>query len=268
MKGVKMVDDAYVPIEKVAEYFAISVSTVRNWIRKKDIPALKLGGVYRLKLSEVEAKFRNTEAVVNQEVIAEIPTPEASNPKEVAMKISHKEEISPKELRTVEELFKDHIKGTRIGNNLKDILYVEGYRSSNFDRSDKSEIAIKFHESIKQLFIAEMDSQAQELLAKPLEGLNNTQQQLQQLHRNDISTKFGNLYKAMQKREKAKIYTIETTVSGKKIPLTGNQLICRTIMEQIAKLQEINSPCDQNREIIKDLENAVKKFNDCKIFNV
>ena len=264
MKGVKMVNDAYVPIEKVAEHFAVSVSTVRTWIRNEAIPVLKLGGVYRFKLSAVEAKLRNKEAVVTQEVIAEIP--EVSNPKEVAIKLSHKEEISPKELRTIEELFKDHINGTRIGNNLKDILYGEGYRSSNFDRSDKSETAVKFHDSIKQLFIAEMDSQAQELLSKPLEGLNNIQRQLQQLLRNDISTKFGNLYKAMQKREKEKIYTIETTVSGKKIPLTGNRLICRTILEQIAKLQEINSPCNQIREIAKDLENAVKKFNDYKLF--
>ena len=63
-----MVDDAYVPIEKVAEHFAVSVSTVRTWIRNEDLPALKLGGIYRFKLSEVEAKLRNTEVSVPQEV--------------------------------------------------------------------------------------------------------------------------------------------------------------------------------------------------------
>ena len=63
-----MVDDAYVPIEKVAEHFAVSVSTVRTWIRNEDIPALKLGGIYRFKLSEVEAKLRNTEVSIPQEV--------------------------------------------------------------------------------------------------------------------------------------------------------------------------------------------------------
>ena len=63
-----MVDDAYVPIEKVAEHFAVSVSTVRTWIRNEDIPALKLGGIYRFKLSEVEAKLRNIEVSVPQEV--------------------------------------------------------------------------------------------------------------------------------------------------------------------------------------------------------
>jgi excisionase family DNA binding protein len=64
-----MVDDAYVPIEKVAEHFAVSVSTVRTWIRNEDIPALKLGGIYRFKLSEVEAKLRNTEVSVPQEEV-------------------------------------------------------------------------------------------------------------------------------------------------------------------------------------------------------
>jgi excisionase family DNA binding protein len=68
-----MVDDAYVPIEKVAEHFAVSVSTVRTWIRNEDIPALKLGGIYRFKLSEVEAKLRNTEVSVPQEEVVKEP---------------------------------------------------------------------------------------------------------------------------------------------------------------------------------------------------
>ena len=68
-----MVDDAYVPIEKVAEHFAVSVSTVRTWLRNEDIPALKLGGIYRFKLSEVEAKLRNIEVSVPQEVVVKEP---------------------------------------------------------------------------------------------------------------------------------------------------------------------------------------------------
>ena len=64
-----MVDEAFVPIEDVAKHFAVSVSTVRSWIRQDLIPALKLGGVYRFKLSEVEAKLRNTEVSVPQEEV-------------------------------------------------------------------------------------------------------------------------------------------------------------------------------------------------------
>ena len=49
-----MVDEPYVAIEDVAKHFAVSVSTVRSWIRKNTIPHLKLGGVYRFRLSSVE----------------------------------------------------------------------------------------------------------------------------------------------------------------------------------------------------------------------
>ena len=53
-----MVEEAFVPIEDVAKHFAVSISTVRAWIRQNLIPALKLGGVYRFKISEVEAAMR------------------------------------------------------------------------------------------------------------------------------------------------------------------------------------------------------------------
>ena len=53
-----MVDEAFVPIEDVAKHFAVSVSTVRAWIRQDLVPALKIGGVYRFKISEVEQAIR------------------------------------------------------------------------------------------------------------------------------------------------------------------------------------------------------------------
>jgi excisionase family DNA binding protein len=53
-----MVDEAFVPIEDIAKHFSVSISTVRAWIRQDLIPALKLGGVYRFKVSEVEEAMR------------------------------------------------------------------------------------------------------------------------------------------------------------------------------------------------------------------
>lgn len=53
-----MVEEAFVPIEDIAKHFSVSVSTVRSWIRQNLIPALKLGGVYRFKISEVEQALR------------------------------------------------------------------------------------------------------------------------------------------------------------------------------------------------------------------
>lgn len=51
-------EEAFVPIEDVAKHFAVSVSTVRAWLRQDLVPALKIGGVYRFKLSEVEQTLR------------------------------------------------------------------------------------------------------------------------------------------------------------------------------------------------------------------
>jgi excisionase family DNA binding protein len=51
-------DEKFVPIEDIAEHFAVSVSTVRAWIRQDLIPALKIGGVYRFKISDVERTLR------------------------------------------------------------------------------------------------------------------------------------------------------------------------------------------------------------------
>lgn len=53
-----MGEEAFVPIEVLAKYFAVSISTVRAWIRQDLIPSLKIGGVYRFKISEVEETLR------------------------------------------------------------------------------------------------------------------------------------------------------------------------------------------------------------------
>ena len=55
-------EDKYVDIQKLAEHFMVSVSTVRVWIRKGILPAesyLKVGNTFRFKLHEVEAALRN-----------------------------------------------------------------------------------------------------------------------------------------------------------------------------------------------------------------
>jgi len=47
----------YATIKEVAEYFKVSVSTVRNWVRKGTIPTdtyIKAGETYRFNLDLVE----------------------------------------------------------------------------------------------------------------------------------------------------------------------------------------------------------------------
>lgn len=41
--------------EQVAERYGVKISTVWSWIREQKLPAIKLGGVYRIKGSDLEA---------------------------------------------------------------------------------------------------------------------------------------------------------------------------------------------------------------------
>jgi excisionase family DNA binding protein len=43
-----------VQFKEVAEHFDVSVQTVRNWVRDKKIPFLKLGNVYRFRIKDIE----------------------------------------------------------------------------------------------------------------------------------------------------------------------------------------------------------------------
>ena len=48
----------YVNINKVADYFQVSVSTIRKWVNNGYIPDstyIKIGEVYRFRLDDVEA---------------------------------------------------------------------------------------------------------------------------------------------------------------------------------------------------------------------
>jgi excisionase family DNA binding protein len=70
-----MTDEPFVPIEGVADYFSVSVSTVRMWIRQNLVPSLKIGGVYRFKISEVESALRK---LGGDESTDGIPLPEGT----------------------------------------------------------------------------------------------------------------------------------------------------------------------------------------------
>ena len=52
------VETPYVNINKVADYFKVSVSTIRKWVNSGQIPAdtyINIGEVYRFRLDDVEA---------------------------------------------------------------------------------------------------------------------------------------------------------------------------------------------------------------------
>jgi len=50
--------EPFIPIEKLAEHFAVSVSTIRSWVRRGDIPSntyIKVGNTYRFSKEDVSA---------------------------------------------------------------------------------------------------------------------------------------------------------------------------------------------------------------------
>ena len=75
-----MAEDKYVPIDKIAEHFQVSVSTVRAWVRTKILPDttyLKIGKTYRFQLQKVEDALRAHNTAKTAKLIpTETPNPD------------------------------------------------------------------------------------------------------------------------------------------------------------------------------------------------
>lgn len=48
------INEKWSSLEEIAEYLGVTKDTIRNWIRKNDIPARKIGRLWKFKLSEVD----------------------------------------------------------------------------------------------------------------------------------------------------------------------------------------------------------------------
>lgn len=46
--------DKWYSLEEIAEYLGVTKDTIRNWIKKTDIPAHKIGRLWKFKLTEVD----------------------------------------------------------------------------------------------------------------------------------------------------------------------------------------------------------------------
>lgn len=54
--------DRWVSVEEIAEYLGVSKDTVYGWIAKKDMPAHKVGRLWKFKTDEVDYWVRNRNA--------------------------------------------------------------------------------------------------------------------------------------------------------------------------------------------------------------
>ena len=51
--------EPWVGIEEIARHLAVSVDSVRRWMRERGLPGHKAGGIWRFKVSEVDAWVRS-----------------------------------------------------------------------------------------------------------------------------------------------------------------------------------------------------------------
>ena len=56
--------DKWCSLEETAEYLGVTKDTIRNWIKKTDIPAHKVGRLWKFKLSEVDEWIKNGNAAL------------------------------------------------------------------------------------------------------------------------------------------------------------------------------------------------------------
>ena len=51
-------------LEDVAEYIGVNKDTVRNWIKKNEIPAHKIGRLWKFKLSEIDEWVKSGKSAI------------------------------------------------------------------------------------------------------------------------------------------------------------------------------------------------------------
>ena len=69
----------YVPIEDVANHFSVSISTIRAWVRQKEIPDntyIKVGNTYRFNVDAVSDALTNKSKPMKDQTILEEPEEE------------------------------------------------------------------------------------------------------------------------------------------------------------------------------------------------
>ena len=53
------INEPWSSLYEVASYLGVNKDTIRNWIKKSDIPAHKIGRQWKFKLSEVDAWIKS-----------------------------------------------------------------------------------------------------------------------------------------------------------------------------------------------------------------
>ncbi len=54
----------WISIDEAAKYLGVTKDTIRNWIKKTDIPACKIGKQWKFKLSELDAWVKSGKSAI------------------------------------------------------------------------------------------------------------------------------------------------------------------------------------------------------------
>ena len=60
----KEIIDNWIGIEETANYLGVTKDTVRNWIKKTDIPAHKIGKLWKFKMSELDNWIKSGKSAI------------------------------------------------------------------------------------------------------------------------------------------------------------------------------------------------------------
>ena len=56
--------DNWIGVEEAAQYLGVTKDTIRNWIKKTDIPAHKIGKLWKFKRSELDAWVKSGKSAI------------------------------------------------------------------------------------------------------------------------------------------------------------------------------------------------------------
>jgi len=56
--------DNWIGIEEAANYLGVTKETIRNWIKKTDIPAHKIGKLWKFKASELDVWVKSGKSAI------------------------------------------------------------------------------------------------------------------------------------------------------------------------------------------------------------
>jgi len=117
-----------------------------------------------------------------------------------------------------------------------DVLVSKGVKAYHLDRSNTDPDMVEFHGSIKDTIISAMDPKAQKLVKADVKTLSDSDSATRAVLVNRVSTKFGNLYKALQNFEARGNVAKSTPTTNK------NVLALRKLNEALAYLKDSKAP--------------------------